>query len=156
MRSYEYDLLAGLGEEKKHTTKQEYDRALKGVKDLLENTRKMEHHEWKTIHGHRLTDDEMLTRVRDMFEQVKKKYPIAEAKEVTDEQVTDGRGSKQFDRGRTGWNALHAFASGLDSALGIGSEECKGGEEKATRLSESVDVPILSSGPNSDLMWLNM
>lgn len=117
-----------------------FEKTRKELNDFVENTMDTEHFEWKSTHGHKIGHDEMLGNIRVKFDAMIGNWPESKAKEV-EEKGTD----RMFSvKSGGGWSAVHAVASGLDSAFGlVGS-----GNERASG-------PV-SSGPDSDLVWLNM
>ncbi len=78
------------------------------------------------------TDDSRELTPEEMLEKLEKAFP----KEKTANEI------------RSGWNAVHAVASGLDTVLGLG-------REPSERPPTSVPRPV-SAGPDTEAFWINM
>tara|TARA_Y100000389_G_scaffold202429_1_gene247681 strand:- start:85 stop:1728 length:1644 start_codon:yes stop_codon:yes gene_type:complete len=110
-----------------------FDAAMKDLREFVEKTMKEDDSVWTSKYGSgKLREDEMNT-IQTKFDEIKMNHKEQPAKEIS----------------AGGWGAVHFVASGLDSALGLGNKPSESSSEGAT------PAP-LSSGPNSDLMWLNM
>ena len=112
-----------------------------GLLRYVKRTTNAEDDVWTDTHiNRRLGNDEMIEKINAMFEKLKEKWsdPEKKADEVGTPPIASGGG------GESGWNAVHNIASGLDSAFGLGSER------------KSTPPKPVSSGPDSDLVWLSM